>query len=37
MDKVTQQEVEDLHLPCPALHPSLLLTLPELSQFHSQK
>lgn len=36
MDKVTQQEVEDLHLTCPALHP-LLLTLPVLSQIHSQK
>lgn len=29
MDKVTQQKLEDLHLPFPALHPSLLLTLPE--------
>lgn len=34
MDKVTQQEVEDLYLICPALRPSLLLTLPELSQIH---
>lgn len=34
MDKVTEQEVEDLHLICLTLHPSLLLTLPELSQIH---